>query len=111
MVSSRGSNSHTALARADGDGLSLLESVMCVLLNWCTTWAETFPYPPLSDLGDLASLLEFHDPQLAAHLQACGAGSEAYAWPMLRTLMSEVLSRDEVRGRTCGWGSCMNAAP
>ena len=55
-----------------------------------------FPYPPLSELGRVKTLLELHDPQLAAHLALCGAGPDVYAWPMLRTAFSEVLTRDEV---------------
>lgn len=82
---------------AEGDSLSLCEAVMAVLLNWCGTWAEMFPYPPLGELGRVRMLLEYHDPQLADHLQQCNATPDVFAWPMLRTLLSEVLSRDEVR--------------
>lgn len=70
---------------------------MTVLMNWCGTWAEMFPYPPLSDLGRVKSLLDFHDPQLCSHLLACGAGPDVFAWPLLRTALSEVLPKQDVR--------------
>ena len=69
---------------------------MTVLLNWCGSWTEMFPYPPLSELGRVRVLLELHDPQLSDHLSACGASADAFAWPMMRTVFSEVLSREQV---------------
>jgi hypothetical protein len=90
---------HTLYIRitlAGADELSAFECVMSVLLNWCGTWAETFPYPPLLDLGVVEELLRHHDPQLAHHLGLCGAGPEVYAWPLMRTALSEVLTREEV---------------
>jgi hypothetical protein len=84
-----------------GDAIGACEAVMTVLLNWCGGWAEMFPYPPLSELGRIKALLEFHDSQLADHLLACGAGPDVFAWPMLRSLLSEVLPREDVRPRVC----------
>ncbi len=69
---------------------------MSTLLNWCGGWAETFPYPPLADLARVDELLKHHDPQVAAHLSACGVGPELFAWPLLRSAFSEVLTRDQV---------------
>jgi hypothetical protein len=85
------------VAGAEGDDLSAFECVMAVLLNWCATWAETFPYPPLAEMGRIDSLLRYHDPEVAEHLTVCGLGPEQYAWPIMRSAFSEVLTRDDVR--------------
>lgn len=81
---------------AESDTQAATECVMTVLMNWCGAWAEMFPYPPLADLGRVKTLLELHDPQLCAHLLACGAGPDVFAWPLLRTAMSEVLPKQDV---------------
>jgi WD40 repeat protein len=71
------------------------EAVMAVLVNWGAHFVETLPHPPVPLLGRLHALLAHWDPQLAAHLEACGADPVRYAWPMLRSAFSEVLTRDE----------------
>lgn len=78
-----------------GDDITMLEGVMAVLVNWGSHWVEALPHPPIPILGRLHALLMHWDAPLARHLEACGADPVRYAWPMLRSCFSEVLTRPE----------------
>lgn len=41
------------------------------------------------------NVLAHHDKKLLQHLVTCGVTSQVYVWPLLETLFSEVLTRDE----------------
>lgn len=77
------------------DDLICTEAVMTVLVNWGTYFVETLPYPPLPLLARVHSLLSYWDAPLALHLEACGVDPVRYAWPLLRSACSEVLTRNE----------------
>jgi hypothetical protein len=79
----------------DSTGQVALEATMAVLVNWCRRFVEILPHPPLLLLSSLHLVLRHYDLPLAQHLEACGADSVRYAWPLLRSVMSEVLTRDE----------------
>lgn len=64
-------------------------------VNWCQHWFEYFPNPPLNILGMVENVLAHHDKKLLQHLVKCGITSQVYVWPLLETLFSEVLTRDE----------------
>lgn len=64
-------------------------------MNWCQHWFEYFPNPPLNILGMVENVLAHHDRKLLQHLVNCGVTSQVYVWPLLETLFSEVLTRDE----------------
>ncbi|XP_077455071.1 TBC1 domain family member 31 [Stigmatopora argus] len=71
------------------------EVVATVLVNWCQHWFEYFPNPPLNVLSMAENVLAHHDQELLQHLVDCGITSQLYVWPLLETLFSEVLTRDE----------------
>lgn len=90
------------------------------LENWCQHWFEYFPNPPLNILSMVENVVAHHDKELLQHLVDCGITSQVrsvqthkdsgccklcwnyflslsqlYVWPLLETLFSEVLTRDE----------------
>uniref|UniRef100_A0A3P8VUA3 TBC1 domain family member 31 n=1 Tax=Cynoglossus semilaevis TaxID=244447 RepID=A0A3P8VUA3_CYNSE len=71
------------------------EVVATVIVNWCQHWFEYFPNPPLNILSMAENILAHHDKELLQHLVNCGITSQLYVWPLLETLFSEVLTRDE----------------
>ncbi|XP_077431909.1 TBC1 domain family member 31 [Vanacampus margaritifer] len=75
--------------------LLCFEVVASVLVNWCQHWFEYFPNPPLNILNMVENILAHHDKELLQHLVDCGITSQLYVWPLLETLFSEVLTRDE----------------
>ncbi|KAJ8291047.1 hypothetical protein GJAV_G00020790 [Gymnothorax javanicus] len=75
--------------------LICFEVVATVLVNWCQHWFEYFPNPPLNVLSMVENALAHHDKELLQHLINCGITSQLYVWPLLETLFSEVLTREE----------------
>uniref|UniRef100_A0A3B3R1C7 TBC1 domain family member 31 n=1 Tax=Paramormyrops kingsleyae TaxID=1676925 RepID=A0A3B3R1C7_9TELE len=75
--------------------LVCFEVIATVIVNWCQHWFEYFPNPPLNVLSMVENVLAHHDKELLQHLVHCGVTSQLYAWPLLETLFSEVLTRDE----------------
>ncbi|CAL8336982.1 unnamed protein product [Gadus morhua 'NCC'] len=75
--------------------LLCFEVVATVIVNWCQHWFEYFPNPPLNVLSMAENVLAHHDPELLRHLVERGITSQLYIWPLLETLFSEVLTRDE----------------
>ncbi|KAM9310324.1 TBC1 domain family member 31 isoform 2-T2 [Pholidichthys leucotaenia] len=71
------------------------EMVATVIVNWFQHWFEYFPNPPLNILSMVENVLAHHDKDLLQHLVDCGITSQLYVWPLLETLFSEVLTRDE----------------
>ncbi|XP_029156000.1 TBC1 domain family member 31 [Nylanderia fulva] len=77
------------------DPLLAFELVLSILLNYCQKWFEYHPLPPLNVLGIVENILLEADPALLNIFCENGVTSSEYAWPLLRTAMSEVLSGDE----------------
>ncbi|XP_013421633.1 TBC1 domain family member 31, partial [Lingula anatina] len=75
--------------------LVLFEIIATVLVNWCQHWFEFFPNPPINVLGMVENVLAFQDKELLQHFVKYGVTSQIYAWPVLETLFSEVLTKDE----------------
>uniref|UniRef100_A0A3Q2XUG3 TBC1 domain family member 31 n=1 Tax=Hippocampus comes TaxID=109280 RepID=A0A3Q2XUG3_HIPCM len=75
--------------------LLCFEMVATVLVNWCQHWFEYFPNPPLNILNMAENIVAHHDKELLQHLVDCGITSQLYVWPLLESLFSEVLTRDE----------------
>ncbi|KAM4704644.1 TBC1 domain family member 31 [Rhinophrynus dorsalis] len=75
--------------------LICFEVVATVITNWCQHWFEYFPNPPINILGMIENLLAHHDKELLKHFVNYGVTSQIYAWPLLETLFSEVLTREE----------------
>ncbi|KAJ3407502.1 TBC1 domain member 31 [Chytriomyces hyalinus] len=77
------------------DMFSGFEVIMTILLNWCQKWWEYYPNPPIECLAIIEDLLKLHDPQLLSHFVHLQITSQVYAWPLLQTLLTEILSKSE----------------
>ncbi|XP_030336037.1 TBC1 domain family member 31 isoform X3 [Strigops habroptila] len=75
--------------------LICFEAVATVVVNFCQHWFEYFPNPPVNVLGMMENVLAYHDKELLQHLIKYNVTSQVYAWPLLETLFSEVLTREE----------------
>ncbi|KAJ3058129.1 TBC1 domain member 31, partial [Podochytrium sp. JEL0797] len=75
------------------DMFSGFEVMMTLLVNWCQKWWEYYPNPPIESLGVLEDLLAFHDPTLLSHFTLHHITSQTYAWGLLQTLFTEILSK------------------
>ncbi|XP_054841001.1 TBC1 domain family member 31 [Eublepharis macularius] len=75
--------------------LICFEVVVTVIVNWCQHWFEFFPNPPINVLSMVENILAHHDKELLQHLMNCNVTSQVYAWPLLETMFSEVLTREE----------------
>ncbi|KAF1595597.1 TBC1 domain family member 31, partial [Eudyptes moseleyi] len=75
--------------------LICFEVVATVVVNFCQHWFEYFPNPPVNVLSMMENVLAHHDKELLQHLIKYNVTSQVYAWPLLETLLSEVLTREE----------------
>ncbi|ETE64875.1 WD repeat-containing protein 67, partial [Ophiophagus hannah] len=75
--------------------LICFEVVATVIINWCQHWFEFFPNPPINVLSMVENILAHHDKELLHHLMKYNITSQSYAWPLLETMFSEVLTREE----------------
>ncbi|KAJ6663117.1 hypothetical protein lerEdw1_010710 [Lerista edwardsae] len=75
--------------------LICFEVVATVIVNWCQHWFEFFPNPPINVLSMVENILAHHDKELLQHLMSYNITSQVYAWPLLETMFSEVLTREE----------------
>ncbi|GAB1858995.1 WD repeat-containing protein 67 [Camponotus japonicus] len=77
------------------DPLLAFELILSILLNYCQKWFEYHPLPPLNVLGIIENILLEADPTLLNVFCEHRITTSEYAWPLLQTAMSEVLSGDE----------------
>ncbi|NXY90472.1 TBC31 protein, partial [Alcedo cyanopectus] len=75
--------------------LICFEVVATVVVNFCQHWFEYFPNPPVNILSMMENILAHHDKELLQHFVKYSVTSQVYAWPLLETLFSEVLTREE----------------
>ncbi|XP_041528493.1 TBC1 domain family member 31 isoform X3 [Microtus oregoni] len=75
--------------------LICFEVVATLIINWCQHWFEYFPNPPINILSMIENVLAFHDKELLQHFTERDVTSQLYAWPLLETVFSEVLTREE----------------
>ncbi|NXU11406.1 TBC31 protein, partial [Pardalotus punctatus] len=75
--------------------LICFEVVATVVVNFCQHWFEYFPNPPVNILAMMENVLAHHDKELLQHFIKYKVTSQVYAWPLLETLLSEVLTREE----------------
>ncbi|OWK04287.1 TBC1D31, partial [Cervus elaphus hippelaphus] len=75
--------------------LICFEVVATLIINWCQHWFEYFPNPPINILSMIENVLAFHDKELLQHFINHDVTSQLYAWPLLETVFSEVLTREE----------------
>ncbi|VDP76287.1 unnamed protein product [Echinostoma caproni] len=71
------------------------EVVATVLMNWCATWFEYFPNPPINILCMIENLLAHADPELYNHFVRNEITTEIYAWPLLQSAFSEIFTENE----------------
>ncbi|XP_059501925.1 TBC1 domain family member 31 isoform X2 [Stegostoma tigrinum] len=71
------------------------EVLATIITNWCQHWFEYFPNPPINVLSVIENILAHHDKELLHHLVKYNITTQLYAWPLMETLFSEVLTRDE----------------
>jgi len=65
------------------------------MVNWCQKWFEFFPNPPLTILGIIETILSHNDRHLVEHFVKVNVTTQEYAWPLMQTLFSEVLTKDD----------------
>ncbi|RLN93308.1 hypothetical protein BBJ28_00002099 [Nothophytophthora sp. Chile5] len=75
--------------------LAAFEASISVMLHWCGDFLVSLPYPPVFVLSALEKELERKDAQLYDHFLQYGVTPEAFAWSLLKTIFTEVLSEDE----------------
>ncbi|XP_062044026.1 TBC1 domain family member 31 isoform X2 [Lepus europaeus] len=75
--------------------LICFEVIATLIINWCQHWFEYFPNPPINILSMIENVLAFHDKELLQHFINHDITSQLYAWPLLETVFSEVLTREE----------------
>ncbi|RZC41989.1 TBC1 domain family member 31 [Asbolus verrucosus] len=72
--------------------LTCFEAVCTIIVNWCQFWFEYFPLPPVNVLAMVENVLMERDPELLHFLAKNKVQSKLYAWPILRTAFSEILT-------------------
>ncbi|KAF4028314.1 Rab-GTPase-TBC domain [Phytophthora infestans] len=75
--------------------LAAFEASISVLLHWCGDFLISLPYPPVFALRAIEHELARRDSQLFDHFTRYQITSEAFAWSLLKTIFTEVLSEDE----------------
>ncbi|KAJ9580105.1 hypothetical protein L9F63_004247, partial [Diploptera punctata] len=90
------------------DPFVCFEAVVTIFLNWCQHWFEYFPFPPINVLSMIENVLTEHDLELLKFYYEYGVKSHLYAWTLLETAFSEVLSRSEW---LCLWDHILSNEP
>jgi hypothetical protein len=75
--------------------LAAFEASVSVLLHWCGDFLISLPYPPVFAMSAIEKELARRDAQLHDHFTRYQVTSEAFAWSLLQTVFTEVLSEDE----------------
>ncbi|GMF23545.1 unnamed protein product [Phytophthora lilii] len=75
--------------------LAAFEASVSVLLHWCGDFLVSLPYPPVFAMRAIEKELAQRDAQLYEHFTQYQVSSEAYAWSLLKTIFTEVMSDDE----------------
>lgn len=76
-------------------GLHAFEMIISVLFNWSRDWFSFYPNPPIPLLASIENVIAEADPRLVRHLTANEITSQIYAWPLMQTMFSEVLPKDD----------------
>lgn len=77
------------------DERTCFEVMATFITNWAAEWFCMFPHPPLPVLGQVEKLMLFWDAGLRDSMARSTGGFQAASWSLLRTLMTELLSRQE----------------
>lgn len=77
------------------DPMFCFETVATILKNYCQLWFEYCPLPPINVLSMVENVLGEHDRCLLAHFCVVGVTSKVYAFKLMSSAFSEVLSPSE----------------
>ena len=83
------------VALAGGQETVCFELLASLFLNWLQHWFEFFPNPPVSYIQACSLVLSRLDSQLSAHLQTLASNPGQVFWPLLSSLLTEVLTKEE----------------
>lgn len=75
--------------------IACFEATCTIILNWCQYWFEYFPLTPFNILAIIENMLYEHDPELLNFFVNLNISSCVYAWQLLTSAFSEVLSSSE----------------
>jgi len=78
-----------------GQELVSFELIACLYLNWLQHWFVYYPNPPVDYLNTCETLLSRIDPQLVSHFSAIGSVAGKLIWPILRSFLTEILTKEE----------------
>lgn len=74
------------------DKFVCFEVAATIIVNWCQHWFEYLTFPPINILGMIENILVEHDSGLVDIFSHAGITTRQYAWSLLSTAFSEVLS-------------------
>ncbi|XP_034245969.1 TBC1 domain family member 31 isoform X2 [Thrips palmi] len=74
------------------DKFVCFEVATTLIINWCQHWFEYLSFPPVNVLGMIENVLTEHDHDLVSMFCNAGVTSRQYAWSLLSTAFSEVLT-------------------
>lgn len=74
------------------DKFVCFEVATTLIINWCQHWFEYLSFPPVNILGMIENILTEHDYDLISKFYDAGVTSRQYAWSLLSTAFSEVLT-------------------
>jgi hypothetical protein len=78
-----------------GQDLAALEFALTFFFHWGARWMQHFPHAPVPLLAACETALARTDPELARHLRRLRLPPARSVWPLLRSVLSEVLPRDQ----------------
>ena len=76
--------------------LICFEVCVTFLRNFCLHWYEFFPNPPIGVLSVIENIIAENDKTVYNHLLHEKITSQTYAWPILQTCFSEILTKNEL---------------
>ena len=68
---------------------------MSLIVQWMQVWFESYPAEPLAICVAIEQIVAADEPRLVQHLRGLSFGPERYGWPLLTSLMTEVLNRED----------------
>lgn len=77
------------------DPMFCFEVVATILKNYCQLWFEYCPLPPINVLSMVENVLGEHDCSLLDHFCVVGVTSKVYAFKLMTSAFSEVLSSSD----------------
>jgi len=79
----------------DKDDLVLFEILASIFTHWLQHFFTQFPQPPVKWLQIIEDCITKADPELAKHFKSTDFHPVQYAWPLLQSIFSDVLTRSQ----------------